>query len=85
MVFLTGPPLNFLSTKSLYDCLHFEKFQVSLHGILYLENLGGVHLKKDNPVEVSRDVLEVSRDVLEVSRDVLEVSRDALEVSRDML
>ena len=78
VVFQTGPPLNFLSTKSLYDCLHFEKFQASLPGILYLENLGGVQLKKDNPVEVSRDVLEVSRDVLEVSRDALEVSCDML-------
>ena len=47
VVFLTGPTLNFLSTKSLYDCWHLGKFQASLHGILYLENLGGgVQLKK---------------------------------------
>ena len=45
-VFLNGPPLNFLSTKSLYECRHLEKFQASLHGILFLENLGGDQLKE---------------------------------------
>ena len=38
---LKSPPLNFLSTKSLCNLWHLEKFGASLHGILYLENLRG--------------------------------------------
>ena len=37
-------PLIFLSTKSLYNIWHLEKFWAKFDGILYLENLGGVTL-----------------------------------------
>ena len=43
--FLTGAPLNFLSKKSFYNLWHLEKFGASFHGILYLENLGGLQKK----------------------------------------
>ena len=44
------PPLNFLSTKSICNLWHFEKFGASLHGILYLENLGGGATLAEHPV-----------------------------------
>ena len=46
-VFFSGPPLNSLSTKSLYKLWHLEKFWSSLYGILYLENSGGSRKKQN--------------------------------------
>ena len=39
--FFNWSPPKFSKYKSLYNLWHLEKFQASLHGILYLENLGG--------------------------------------------
>ena len=47
--FFTGPPLDFLSTKFLYNRQHLEKFSAKLNGILKIENLGGTS-KKSHPV-----------------------------------
>ena len=44
--FFNWSPPKFSKYKSLYNLWHLEKFQSSLHGILYLENLGGLQLKK---------------------------------------
>ena len=38
------PPLNLLSTRSLYNLWHLEKFLASFDGILSLKNLGGGRL-----------------------------------------
>ena len=46
VVFLTGPPLNFLSTGSHANWPGISRSVSSHKGILYLENLGGVQLKK---------------------------------------
>ena len=46
VVFLTGPPLNFLSTGSNANWPGISLSVSSHKGILYLENLGGVQLKK---------------------------------------
>ena len=39
--FFNWSPPKFSKYKSIYNLWHLEKFQASLHGILYLENLGG--------------------------------------------
>ena len=46
VVFLTGPPLNFLSTGSHANWPGISLSVSSHKGIFYLENLGGVQLKK---------------------------------------
>ena len=46
--FLTGAPINFLSTNP-YTIWHLEKFWASLHEILYLENLWW-HQLKNHPL-----------------------------------
>ena len=48
-------PLNFLSTKSLYNFGHLEKFWASFDGILYSENLGGSTLAAD-PVDENEQI-----------------------------
>ena len=45
--FLAGAPLNLVSVNPFtISGTYVEKFQASLHGILYLENLGGLESKK---------------------------------------
>ena len=46
VIFFDWSPPKFSKYKSLYNLWHLEKFRASLHGILYLENLGGLQLKK---------------------------------------
>ena len=46
MLLLTGPPLNFLSTKSHVNCSENSLSARGYKGILYLENLGGDQLKE---------------------------------------
>ena len=50
VVFLTGPPLNFLSTGSHANWPGISLSVSSHEGILYLENLGGGPVKKNHPV-----------------------------------
>ena len=45
-VFFNWSPPKFSKYKSLYNLWHLEKLWASLHGILYLENLGGLQFKK---------------------------------------
>ena len=47
---LTGPPLSFLSTKTLYILRRLANFQGSLQGILYLKNLGGGGSRLERPM-----------------------------------
>ena len=44
--FFNWTPPKLSKYKFLYKLWHLEKFRASLHGILYLENLGGGQLKK---------------------------------------
>ena len=41
-VFFNWTPPKLSKYKFLYNLWHLEKFWASLHGFLYLENLGGV-------------------------------------------
>ena len=45
-VFFNWSPPKFSKYKYPYNPWHLEKLWASLHGILYLENLGGLQLKK---------------------------------------
>ena len=45
-VFFNWSPPKFSKYKSLYNPWHLEKLWASLHGILYLENLGRLQLKQ---------------------------------------
>ena len=66
-VFLNWSPPKFSKYNSLYNLWHFKKFRASLHGTLYLKNVGGLQLKKHPVASAAVSVVDVSTIVASVA------------------